>query len=357
MNVSLYLSPARTALLLLFLLAVIVTTDLVMQKIEYDRRGTIDYLVHWGFVAPDPEVQYPGWLFEELRFRFDQDQEYNIGSWFQGTLLLFIALLMLATSAAAKSAAARGVLQWRLLAVVFVFLSLDEIASLHELMGLRPEAPGARLSELLGLRRHVFFDWVLVAIPFVLAVSALALPLLLRLPRRTAMLLLLAAALYLCGALVVETLAGNYVNSVAFQPMRYRLLVAAEESLEGLGCIVAVLALLSYGNRLHGLPAERLLQAVTPLDLLAAAGIFFAAGVAFHIAAQTLLFDTPPRVAAPSEETPGIDQPQGWPPDLERPDQDGLPQEAPIVRTDCDAIRSSDYLSPEERSWFLANCL
>jgi len=34
----------------------------------------------------------------------------------------------------------------------------------------------------------------------------------------------------------------------------------------------------------------------------------------------------------------------------------GPPPDAAENRLDCDAIRGTDYLSPEERTWFLANC-
>lgn len=33
------------------------------------------------------------------------------------------------------------------------------------------------------------------------------------------------------------------------------------------------------------------------------------------------------------------------------------PQQGPPNRMNCDAIRGTQYLSPEERSWYLGNCL
>jgi hypothetical protein len=40
-----------------------------------------------------------------------------------------------------------------------------------------------------------------------------------------------------------------------------------------------------------------------------------------------------------------------------KPTSTAVPTATPPNRADCDAIRGTDYESPEERTWFLANCL
>lgn len=39
------------------------------------------------------------------------------------------------------------------------------------------------------------------------------------------------------------------------------------------------------------------------------------------------------------------------------PEPTPAPPPAPANRADCNQIRGTNYLSPEERTWFLANCL
>lgn len=345
-------SPARFALALALILAAIVAIEVVLQKIEYDRRGNLDYFVHWGISEPEPGVAYPSWRFEEIRYRFDLDAESNIPTWYQAALLGLIAGVLFSTATVAKRSRAGHVLHWRGLAVTFVVLSLDEVAQLHELLGGRQDAPGSRLTDLFGLRDLVYFDWVAAGVAFVLILGVLLLPLFLRLPRRTLVLLTTAAGLYLLGAVGFETLAGDYGRDLTGDPMTYSLIVAAEEGLEGLGSVIAIYGFLAYKSTLEGAAMNPAPDRLTKLDLLQAISIAFLVGVIFLAAVETISSNDGGRPAAP---VTGVET---APPELE-PElgSETEPEEPPPDRSDCSEIASTEYRSEAERDWYLANCL
>jgi hypothetical protein len=65
----------------------------------------------------------------------------------------------------------------------------------------------------------------------------------------------------------------------------------------------------------------------------------------------TALSDSGDAGSTVSEATDDGSQTPAQPPDA-------APTPAPAEnRQDCNAIRGTDYLSPEERDWFLANCV
>ncbi|HLF76588.1 MAG TPA: hypothetical protein VJB57_03785 [Dehalococcoidia bacterium] len=301
MNIRIFVWPTRTVALLAIVLAALVATDIVLQKIEYDRRGKLDYFVHWGWVEPEPDVSYPGWLFEEARFRFDLDQELSIKSWYDSLLLLLVSASMLSVATTLKRNGARNVWYWRSFAVLFVFLSLDEVAALHEILGGRPDSPGSRLTDLLGLRGFVFFDWVPAVAALVVVIAVLFLPVLIRLPWGTRLILGSAAALYLAGALAVETLGGNYVSEHGWDSMTYRGFVALEETLEGAGLLVAIFGLLTYDRALASASEEQPKEVLRRLDLLYAAGLAFAVGVLFHAGMELMAADRDSKHESPAQ--------------------------------------------------------
>jgi hypothetical protein len=82
---------------------------------------------------------------------FILDFEANVPTWFSSGLLLYAAVLLALLAADASCGARPFVNHWRFLAVLFVYLSIDEAVSIHELAGPPLRALGAR-----GARYHAW---------------------------------------------------------------------------------------------------------------------------------------------------------------------------------------------------------
>src|SRR5690606_16510677 len=137
------------------------------------------------------------WRIETLRLmilRFDLNREQGVGTWAMAAGLALCGLVML--SIAPRAIAWRG--HWRVLGILFILLSVDEVASFHELLS----APVRSMVDLPGF---LYFAWVLPAGAAVLILGLFYLRFLLALPTRTRSQLLIAAAIYLCGVLVLES--------------------------------------------------------------------------------------------------------------------------------------------------------
>ena len=167
---------------------------------------------------------------------FDVGREYNMATWYNSGLWLVLGVLA-AGIAVARPAFRRS---WWLLALVALFASVDEYLEVHE----RLDLPGGRLAEHLPV--DLGFTWVLLGAPIALVVGLALLRLVFSLPRRATLGILLGAALFLVGAIGVETLnglilAGNdmiVTNAYIYSTM-------GEELLEMSGVAVSLAAVVS----------------------------------------------------------------------------------------------------------------
>lgn len=170
---------------------------------------------------------------------FDLGGEANLPATFSGALLLLSSLLLGMIALQKRRTGAPFTLLWTLLSAVFLFLSLDELASIHDNIS----SPMAQVYKTDGA---LMYGWV---IPYGLAVGALLLVsvrFLLHLPPRTRNLFLLSGVLYVGAALGIE-LTQAYTNSLALEtgPLAF-MSVTLEEAMEMLGVVVFIYALLSY---------------------------------------------------------------------------------------------------------------
>jgi hypothetical protein len=136
----------------------------------------------------------------------------------------------------------RFTMHWRLLSLVFLYLSLDEAGRLHE----RAIVP---LRTAFGLTGLLYHSWVLLAIPLVVILGIAYLKFLLHLPPGTRRLFLLAGAVYIGGAVGVEMVEGYYdelQGGVGDRDFLFSLFVAVEEGFEMLGIIIFIHALMQY---------------------------------------------------------------------------------------------------------------
>ncbi|MCW2582565.1 MAG: hypothetical protein JWQ53_1355 [Klenkia sp.] len=170
----------------------------------------------------------------ELASRFDLDLEGGVPAWFSAVLLFLCAqALWRLADRSASGKRRRWVRHERFLAVVFVYLSLDEMAALHEIAA-------APLQAIFGTSGFLSFAWVLVALPLVAVLAALYLGWLRSLPRPAAGLILASGMLYVGGAAGVEMVgAALYAGSEAnLDTFHYSMVVLLEEALEMLGALL-----------------------------------------------------------------------------------------------------------------------
>lgn len=179
---------------------------------------------------------------------FDVNIENNVPTFF-ATFLLVSCTALLALIANQPAVAGREAAYWRWLCLIFLFLAVDEDASLHELL-IEP------MKRHLPLDGPLFFAWVIPYGLAALVIGLLFLRFVLRLPARTRGLVFAAGGLYLAGALGFELLGGWYLSEYGeSENMPYSLLVAGEEFLEMSGVILFLYALLEFlGERLQGRP-------------------------------------------------------------------------------------------------------
>jgi hypothetical protein len=174
-----------------------------------------------------------------LASAFYVDYESNVPTWYSTCALLLAAMLM-AVIAAAK-AATRDPLRWRwaLLSLVFVGLSADEVAGFHEL-------PIDAMRETFHLGGALYYPWVILGALFLLLIAAAMWQLLWSLPRRTRRLLVIAAVVFVGGALGVEMLSGLQASRYGEENFTYAMIVTVEEACEMLGVVVLIHALINY---------------------------------------------------------------------------------------------------------------
>lgn len=175
---------------------------------------------------------------------FSTDDEGNVPTWFSAMLLAAIAVTCLGIWLVLRARRAALRRYWAGLAAVFGYLSMDELATVHEELIWQLD----HLSE----RGGAFtFPWVIVAAPLVVVFGLVYLRFLWLIPRRTAGLLVLAGVLYVGGALGMEVGGGSYVGF----NLTYVWLTSLEEWLEMVGAGLCLYAVTAYARDLAPEPA------------------------------------------------------------------------------------------------------
>lgn len=170
---------------------------------------------------------------------FSVNVEESIPTWYS-TLLLFIVALLLGIIAKAKwDLKDRFKYYWTSLALIFIYLSIDEGAAIHEIL-VDP------LQALFHSTGYLAFAWQIVAVPCVILFVLLFIPFILHLPSRWRYLFILSGAIYVTGALGIEAVSANrwYVDGGITLP--YLALGTVEELFEMLGMVLFVYTLASY---------------------------------------------------------------------------------------------------------------
>ncbi|WP_205619317.1 hypothetical protein [Hymenobacter aerophilus] len=173
---------------------------------------------------------------------FDMDEERTITAYFSSINLLFSAALLGLIFSIKQDLNDVYRWQWAGLCLGFIYLSMDEIISLHELAtGLIKDhlhvalAAPHYMTAILGLTA-LFFLLIFYG-RFLLNLSA---------PHKARF--ILAGTIFVTGAFIIESLGGYIVlhHNQWINGLAYHIAVIVEESLELIGVLLFVRALLMY---------------------------------------------------------------------------------------------------------------
>ncbi len=169
---------------------------------------------------------------------FSVNLEESIPTWF-ATIILFVASILLGLIALHKRQEKDlHRLYWAGLAVIFMYLSMDEGAVIHEILA-------DPLQQKFNTTGFFYFGWQLVAIPLVFIFVVVYARFLWRLPRKFAALFVLSGIIYVGGAVVVEGISASRWYSQG-SDMTYLAIATVEEFCEMLGVVVFIYSLLTY---------------------------------------------------------------------------------------------------------------
>ncbi len=174
---------------------------------------------------------------------FNLDREMNLPTWYSAFILAFCALLLRIIAIAKKTQRERYSRHWNFLSLLFLFLAFDELFQIHEIFIIKD------ISRMLP---GVFYSvWV---IPYGIGLIIFAQKywkFTRDLPDRTRFHFILAAILYIGGALGMEMVGSYWTDLEGQQNLVYALMATLEEVMEMMGIIILIYGLLNYIKEWH----------------------------------------------------------------------------------------------------------
>ncbi|BAZ46272.1 hypothetical protein NIES4102_33020 [Chondrocystis sp. NIES-4102] len=170
---------------------------------------------------------------------FNFDQEHNVPSLYSGLSLGFCSFLLAIITDIKKATRGKYVKHWRGLSLIFLFLAIDEIFSIHE-------ATIPFFRNAINGQGVLYFSWIVPAF-FLLIVFLLSYrKFIFNLPTRTKTLLVLAGMTYISGTLGMELIGGYIADNYGYKNSIYGIASTIEELLEMFGVVIFVYGLLDY---------------------------------------------------------------------------------------------------------------
>jgi hypothetical protein len=212
------LSPSKVTKILLSTITLLVLFNII-------ERG----IVHWL------NAQNNGQL---ISIYFNFDEEANLPSLYSSLALGFCAYLLSLVATIKKKVKGKYARQWKALSFIFLYLAVDEMCSIHEL--LIPILRGAMHTS--GL---LYFPWVIPAFFLVIIFLIVFRKFILALPNKTKIQFILAGIVYVFGALGMELIGGYIADNYGYNTV-YGIASTIEELLEMFGVVIFINALLNY---------------------------------------------------------------------------------------------------------------
>lgn len=174
-----------------------------------------------------------------IRRNFNPSAEQTVGTWFTAGMLLGAGLLVAAITVAARAARDRWARHWLGLAVILIFLSCDEGASLHEQLG-------DWVKDIMPTGGPLLWAWVVPYSIFAVVVGLIYLSFLRALPPDSRRRFILAAAIYIGGALIIEMIEAGITDYRDRGGGPVTILAIIEETAEMAGVAYLIYALLHH---------------------------------------------------------------------------------------------------------------
>jgi hypothetical protein len=170
-------------------------------------------------------------LIEALLPKLSLSYEANLATWLSSSILLACSV------AAGVTAAGRPAWHrhWWGITAVLAWMSFDEAAEIHEHLGGLFQTTGV-----------LHFDWVIPATAVVALLAVIYWPFVRALAPVMRTRLLIAAAVYLAGALVMELPLGWWAEHHGTEGLGYGMIDWIEETLELVGASLALVALVAH---------------------------------------------------------------------------------------------------------------
>lgn len=169
---------------------------------------------------------------------FSFDAEKNIPTLYSSFAIIIASLLLFIIAFTLRKQGS-SYFSWLGLAIIFLFLSVDEIASIHEnFIG-----PVREMFNTSGL---FYFAWV---IPYGIAVVVFVISyfkFLINLPKKIMILFVVSGFIFVSGAIGFELLSGRQAELYGKDNLAYSIFYTCEELLEMLGIATFIYTLLSY---------------------------------------------------------------------------------------------------------------
>ncbi len=175
----------------------------------------------------------------QVTLAFNINRESNIPTWFSTLLLATSALLLFGIARSIHKSNGAYRYHWYGLAAIFMFLSIDEAAALHETLTIP-------VQESLDVSGLLYFGWVIVGFVVALIIGLAYMRFWWRLPPGTRRLFFVAAVLYVGGALIVESISASIWYDNDGTSLAFSAVGTLEECMEMVGIIVLIHALLDY---------------------------------------------------------------------------------------------------------------
>lgn len=178
---------------------------------------------------------------------FDVTSERNLPTWYSSAALLFCSTMLGIIAKFKSSVDDPFRRQWAVLSVIFLLMSFDEIASIHE-KAIKPTR------EALNVSGFLYFAWVIPAGIRVILLGLYFLRFMTHLDRQTRNLFLISAAVFLSGAILFEMIGASLYEdykSGASSGIAYDKVAEVEEFFEMSGIVIFIYALLAYIRKIY----------------------------------------------------------------------------------------------------------
>lgn len=175
---------------------------------------------------------------EHLIRLVDFDKERNIPAFYSALAIMFAAVI-LGYIAAIEKKKNGDYKRWMGLVFLFIFLSMDEAVSIHELLS-------GPTRSLMNLNGALYLAWVVPYSLLALGLLLVYVKFLFSLPFAVRTLFILSGVIFVSGAVGFELLGSNYHYIGNAEDPGYALIYTLEELLEMMGIAVFVYSLLFY---------------------------------------------------------------------------------------------------------------